>query len=270
MATTTATITITAMITVTTTTITATIVTTMANATASAGFRAIRIMATTIPDAPRVVALLRLMTWMSPAFPVGGFSYSHGLEHAVEEGRIRDAGSLTDWLTQLIEIGSARNDAVLFVESWRRARNGGDLAAIATLGEALAASSERHRETMLQGAAFLKAIVAWPHDAIARLPDDCPYCVAAGAVAGAHEVALEDALGAFMQAFVSNLTQASIRLGVVGQSDAVAMLARLEPLLLATARRAAASSLADLGSATILSDIMAMRHETQYSRIFRS
>jgi urease accessory protein len=215
-------------------------------------------------------ALLRLMIWLSPAFPVGGFSYSHGLEQAVHEQRLGDAASLEDWLAQLVEIGSGWNDAVLFAESWRRARDGGDLAEIAELGEALAGSAERHRESMLQGTAFLKAIIAWPHAAIARLPADCPYCVAIGAVAGAHGVALPHALGAFLQAFASNLVQAAIRLNVIGQSDAVAIVARLEPLLLATAQRAAASSLDDLGTATVLSDIVAARHETLYSRIFRS
>lgn len=218
----------------------------------------------------RRAALLRLMTWLSPVFPVGSFSYSHGLEQAVHEARIIDAAGLEGWVSQLLEIGSGWNDAVLFAESWRGATGGADLAPVAELAEALAGSAERHRESTLQGAAFLKACAAWPEQATARLPADCPYCVAVGAVAGAHGVGLEDALAAFLQAFTSNLVQAAIRLNVIGQSDAVAIVSRLEPLLLGTARRAAASSLDDLGTATVLSDIMAMRHETLYSRIFRS
>lgn len=215
-------------------------------------------------------AQLRLMVWLSPAFPVGGFSYSHGLEQAVHESRIVGAAGLEDWLGQLVEIGSGWNDAVLFAESWRRAGDGRDLGDVGELAEALAGSAERHRETMLQGTAFLHAAGVWPHDAVTKLPEDCPYCVAVGAIAGAHDVPLADALGAFLQAFVSNLIQAAIRLGVIGQADAVAIVARLESLLLATARRASASSLDDLGSATVLSDIVSMRHETLYSRIFRS
>lgn len=218
----------------------------------------------------RSAALLRLMTWLSPVFPVGGFSYSHGLEQAAHEQRVTDADSLEQWLVQLIELGSGWNDAVLFAESWRRASEDGDLAEIAALAEALAGSAERHREAVLQGTAFLSASAAWPQAVAARLPADCPYCVAVGAVAGAHGVGLADALAAFLQAFTSNLIQAAIRLGVIGQSDAVAILARLEALLLATARRASASSLDDLGTATVLSEIMAMRHETLYSRMFRS
>jgi urease accessory protein len=103
-----------------------------------------------------------------------------------------------------------------------------------------------------------------------RLPADCPYCVAVGAVAGSGDVGLAEALSAFLQAFFSNLVQAAIRLGVVGQADAVMLLAGFESLALATASRAAASSLDDLGGAAFMSDIAAMRHETQYSRLFRS
>jgi urease accessory protein len=138
------------------------------------------------------------------------------------------------------------------------------------LAEALAGSEERHRESMLQGAAFLQATQGWTDVTISRLPTDCAYCVAVGATAGAHGVPLGDALGAYLQAFASNLTQAAIRLGVTGQTGAVETIAALEPLVLATARRAERATLDDLGSATIASEIAAMRHETQYSRLFRS
>lgn len=216
------------------------------------------------------VALLRLMAWLSPAFPVGGFSYSHGLERAVHDGLITDREDLAGWLETLVEMGSGWNDAVLFAESWRRARDGGDLAEVAALAEALAGSQERHLETMLQGTAFLQAASAWSSPALERLPADCPYCVAVGAVAGSGGIGLSEALSAFLQAFFSNLVQAAIRLGVIGQNDAVALLAGFEPLALMTALRAAASSPDDLGGATVMSDIIAMKHETQYSRLFRS
>ncbi|MDX8533336.1 urease accessory protein UreF [Mesorhizobium sp. VK25A] len=229
-------------------------------------------MATTITMTEQLssVALLRLMAWLSPSFPVGGFSYSHGLERAVHDGLIADREDLANWLQTLVEIGSGWNDAVLFAESWRRARDGGDLNEVAVLAEALAGSRERHLETMLQGTAFLQAARAWPSPVLQRLPADCPYCVAVGAVAGGNGIGLAEALSAFLQAFFSNLVQAAIRLGVVGQVDAVALLAGFESLALAAASRAAASSLDDLGGAAFMSDIMAMRHETQYSRLFRS
>ncbi|PWK70605.1 urease accessory protein UreF [Aminobacter sp. AP02] len=215
-------------------------------------------------------ARLRLMAWLSPAFPVGGFSYSHGLERAVHDGLIATRDDLAGWLATLAEVGSGWNDAVLFADSWRRARDGGDLTELAALGEALAGSRERHMEAMLQGSAFLAAASTWPHPVRQRLPAECPYCVAVGAVAGAHGIALEDALAAYLQAFATNLIQAAIRLGVLGQTAATGIVASFEPTALSVAARAALSSLDDLGSASITSDIMAMRHETQHSRLFRS
>lgn len=232
----------------------------------------ITIMATTITTMTERgnTALLRLMAWLSPAFPVGGFSYSHGLERAVHDDIIASRDDLAAWLAALAEIGSGWNDAVLFAESWRRARTDGDLHEVAGLAEALAGSRERHMETMLQGQAFLTAAAAWPHPVIERLPAECPYCVAVGAVAGAHGIALEDALAAWLQAFSTNLVQAAIRLGVVGQTAATGIVAGFEPVALVVAARAAVSTLDDLGSAAVTSDIMAMRHETQHSRLFRS
>ncbi|ESY33204.1 urease accessory protein UreF [Mesorhizobium sp. LNJC391B00] len=221
-------------------------------------------------DQPSGIALLRLMAWLSPAFPVGGFAYSHGLERAGQDGLVADTASLAGWLETLVEMGSGWNDAVLFTEAWRRARDEGDLHEIADLAEALAGSRERHTETMLQGAAFLKAAAAWANPVLGRLPAECAYCVAVGAVAGGNGIALQDAMSAFLQAFFSNLVQAAIRLGIVGQTDAMALLAGFEPLALSTAARAAGSTLDDLGGCAFISDIMAMKHETQYSRLFRS
>jgi urease accessory protein len=215
-------------------------------------------------------AQLRLMAFLSPAFPVGGFSYSHGLERATHDGLLPDADALREWLADLIAFGSGWNDAVLFAEAHRRAREDGDQFELAELAEALAGSAERHRETMLQGAAFLAAARVWPHPVADRLPADCPYCVAAGAILAAHGVLLEAATAAWLQAFSTNLVQAAIRLGITGQQGAMAVVASLEPAILETARRAVTSTLDDLGSATLLSEIVAMKHETQTSRLFRS
>ena len=230
---------------------------------------AIRTTATTMPDSSGQTALLRLMTWLSPAFPVGSFSYSHGLEAAVERGLVSDAGSLRGWICDLLEHGSAWNDAVLLAEAHRAAVAGDTLSEIAELGEALAGSRERHMETMLQGAAFLKAASAWPQ-AMPSLPAECPYPVAVGAVAGAHGIPLASTLTAYVHAFASNQIQAAIRLSVIGQSEATATLAALEPTIEDVATRAAQASPDDLGSASMMAEIAAMQHETQYSRLFRS
>jgi urease accessory protein len=254
-----------------TTAMTTTAMTTMttANATPMVACPAIRITGTTMPESRPEAAQLRLMAFLSPAFPVGGFSYSHGLERAAHDGLLPDADALREWLCDLVTFGSGWNDAVLFAEAHRRAQDG-DLAEPAELAEALAGSEERHRETMLQGAAFTAAARAWLHPVLERLPADCPYCVVAGAILGAHGVALETALAAWLQAFSMNLVQAAIRLGVTGQQGAMAVVAALEPTILDAARCAENSTLDDLGSAALLSEISAMKHETQASRLFRS
>jgi len=246
--------------------------------------------------APSGSGHLRLMAFLSPAFPVGGFSYSHGLERATHDGLLPDADSLREWLSDLLAFGSGWNDAVLFAEAhrfgflapteWgrggsvrrtetergisRREAGPDSILDLAHLAEALAGSEERHRETTLQGSAFIAAARAWPHPILDRLPDDCAYAVAAGAILGAHKVPLEKALAAWLQAFSMNLVQAAIRLGVTGQQGAMAVVAALEPAILAAARRAENSTLDDLGSAALMSEIVAMKHQTQVSRLFRS
>lgn len=215
-------------------------------------------------------AQLRLLAWLSPAFPVGGFSYSHGLERTVQDGLVTDADALADWLTFLVEEGSGWNDAVLMAESWRLAEAGRDLAEVSELAEALAGSRERHLETLALGSAFLEAAGAWPGPAIAGLPPRTAYCVAIGAVAGSRGIPLRDTLVAFLHAFLSNLLQAGIRLSVLGQVDVTRLLAGFEPLVLGVAQRAASSTLDDLGGSAFIAETMAMRHETQYSRLFRS
>lgn len=214
--------------------------------------------------------LLRLLTWMSPTFPIGAFAYSHGLERAVHDELIVTRDDLADWLHDLMTRGSAWNDAVLFAQSWNEAQSGADLHELAALAEAMAPSTERHMETMMQGTAFLDAASAWPHDVFARLPKDCAMPVAAGALSGAHGIPLEQALAAYLHAFIANLIQAGLRLMPLGQADGVALLARLEDCVLTTARHASLASLDDLGSATILAEIASLKHETQNSRLFRS
>lgn len=215
-------------------------------------------------------ALLRLVTWMSPAFPVGAFSYSSGLEQAVHDGLVADAPSLAEWLKALVRQGSSWNDAVLLAESYWASEDPNRLEAVRELAEAMAGSRERHMETTLQGEAFLAAVSHWPHPALETLTGATAYPVAVGAVAGAHRTGLEPALAAYLHAAASNLVSVAIRCGVMGQKHGVGLLAELEPVITETAARASTSTLDDLGSATIIADISALRHETLHSRLFRS
>ena len=225
---------------------------------------------TAMADATSPAALVRLMTWLSPAFPVGAFSYSGGLEQAVSDGDVTDAATLRDWLASLLTHGNLWNDAVLLAEAHRSVAESARLADVAALAEALAGSAERHRETMLQGEAFLAAAASWPHPVLEMLGGAAAYPVAVGAVSGGHGIALEAALAAYLHAVASNLVSVAIRCGVIGQRDGVATLAGLEEGIVARASAAAVSTLDDLGAATVRADIASLRHETLPTRLFRS
>jgi urease accessory protein len=216
------------------------------------------------------------MTWLSPAYPVGGFSYSHGLEWVVETGKLRDAAVLGDWIEDVLRLGAGRTDAIFLAEAWR-AVAGGDtkrLHDVAELAAAFAPSAERHLETMAQGTAFLTATQAvWPSPVLAPLMIDgaqVAYPVAVGASAAAHGLPLPATAQAFVQAFAANLVSAGVRLIPLGQTDGLRVIARLEPVIPAIVERALASSLDDIGGAAIAADVASMRHETQYTRLFRS
>jgi urease accessory protein len=221
-------------------------------------------------SASEMQALLRLLTWLSPAFPVGGFAYSGGLERAVHDCQVRDAAGLQVWIGALMAHGTIRTDGVLLAEAFCQVDDEAGLADVAALASALAGSSERHQETTLLGEAFVTASRAWPHPLFDRLPRACAYPVAVGAVAAAHAVPLENALTAFLHAAASQLVSAGIRLSVSGQRDGVAIMAGLEEIIADSAASIKNSTLDDLGSFTILADIASLRHETQPSRIFRS
>jgi urease accessory protein len=220
-------------------------------------------------DDTELSALLRLMSWLSPAFPVGSFAYSSGLERAVEDGLVSGSAGLGEWLTSLLTHGSVWNDAVLVAEAHRASGDAQRLAECAELAEALSGSRERHQETMLLGDAFLTAAGAWPQT-VGLADEKMAYPVAVGVVAGLHGVSLDKAIAAYLHGFVSQGISAGIRLSVCGQKDGVSVLAALEQTIAATAERAARSTLDDLGSSAIQADISALRHETQKVRLFRS
>lgn len=277
MATTTIMVTITTimtMITATTITTTVTVITAtpMLMTTSSAAPPARAVMT----DA-EAAALYRLMTWLSPAFPVGGFSYSSGIEWAVEAGDIADAATLKDWLAAMLADGSGFCDAVFLAQAHRAVAADDDrgLREVAELAAAFVPSRERQLETTAQGRAFIEiARAAWDCDGLAHAIAQCEgvivYPIAVGIVSAAHAIPLEPALHAFLHALVSNWISAGSRLIPLGQTDSQRVLAALEQTVSETARRAIAASLDDLGSATFRADLASLRHETQYTRLFRS
>jgi urease accessory protein len=222
-------------------------------------------------------ALYRLMTWLSPAFPVGAFSYSSGIEWAVETGDIVDAASLKDWLSSMLTDGSGFCDGVFLAHVHRAASIGDEktLRDLAELAAAFVPSKERQLETTSQGKAFIEiARSAWNHDGLERLIAACDgamvYPVAVGLVSAAHKIPLAATMHGFFHAVTSNWISAGARLVPLGQTDSQRVLAALEPVVVATGTRAMTASLDDLGGATFRADLASLRHETQYTRLFRS
>jgi len=220
---------------------------------------------TRMTDAAR---LARLTIWLSPAFPTGAFAYSHGLEWAVETRDIRDGATLRAWLDSVVAHGSGRNDTILLRLAYRAAHDPETLQNLAELARATAPARERRDESLAMGRAFVRAAAAgWNPP---PMPDDTPYPVAVGALAGAHAIGEDETATVYLQSFVGNLISAAVRLVPLGQTDGLRTLAGLEPTILATANATKTATRDDLGGCAFLSDIAAMRHETQYTRLFRS
>jgi len=217
------------------------------------------------------------MVWLSPSYPVGAFSYSSGLEWAVEAGDVADAESLRRWLDVMIRQGGGFCDAVFLVHAHGAAAagNADSLRAVAELAAAFTPSKERHLETTAQGRAFVETTqAAWPCAALDRLvaawDGSIAYPVAVGVAAAGHGVAVEPCTSAYLQAIVANLVSAGVRLIPLGQTAGQRVLAALAPALIASAERALATPLDEVGGAAWRADLASMRHETQYTRLFRS
>jgi urease accessory protein len=222
-------------------------------------------------------ALYRLMAWLSPAYPVGAFSYSSGIEWAVEARDIIDAATLQRWLAVMIGEGGGVCDAVCLAHAHRAIEHDENAAlrSVAELAATFAQSKERHLETTAQGRAFLDTTrAAWPTPALDRLLAawDGPIAlpIAVGVACAGQGIALAPALHAYLHALAANLISTGVRLIPLGQTDGQRVLAALEPVVAATVARALATARDDVGSAAFRSDIASMRHETQYTRLFRS
>lgn len=219
--------------------------------------------------------LLQLLAWTSPAYPIGAFAFSHGLEWAIDAGDVRSRDDLEAYVAAALEDGGGWCDLVFLAAAWRAAR-AGDLEAmneIADLAAAWRGSAETALESSHQGAAFTRAtLAAWPSaplDALAkRRGGEIAFAVALGAAAA--EAPLDAALIAYAQAFAANLVSAGVRLVPLGQTDGLRALAALAPTIIRAAKAAEQTPLDELSTSALRIDIASMRHETQYTRLFRS
>lgn len=225
-------------------------------------------------------ALLRQQTWLSPAFPTGAYSYSHGLEWAIEAGHIYNRDTLVDWLEADLCYGSGRNEAIFFHQAWRfaseddRAR----LLHVAKLATVFRSTSEFALESVQQGIAYLTTLrrvwcdrlLDWLSDMLHKLNLPPALAVVLGIRAATQGVPVNLALPAFLQSFIANLVNAGVRLLPLGQTDGQLALAQLEEAVLSASAEATWAGLEDLGSAAFMVDLSSMAHETQYTRLFRS
>ncbi len=225
-------------------------------------------------------ALYDLMSWMSPAWPIGAFAHSGGLEWAVEDGHVTDRETCEHWIAALIERGAIHNDVVLFVHAWRAAKAGdsAQLSAIAELAAATQTGFERRLEATAQGAAFrriaLGSIEGFPEFLTQIDDDDLAYSVAAAALFAAQGIDLPQALTAWLHGAAANLVSAAQRLVPLGQTDGQRVLRSLREPIFALVETALALPEGDpfeqLGGCTLLAELGCMAHETQYTRLFRT
>ena len=227
----------------------------------------------------------KLLAWCSPAYPTGAFSYSHGMEWAVERGTVVTRDTLLDFVGAVLQRGGGWVDAVLFAHAWRAAQQSSaiwqhsarvQLRELAELAAAFRGSAETALESHQQGAAFLDVTLkAWPHPRLSEFANDVrgqptAHCVAVAVACAVHGIEQSAALHAFVQGIAANLVSAGARLIPLGQTDAQIAVARLAPVVAASATRAISVDLADLGTCTPALELCSMRHETQYTRLFRS
>jgi urease accessory protein len=222
------------------------------------------------------MALYQLLTWSSPGYPTGAFSYSHGLEWAVESGAVSDLGRLLDYVNAVISRGGGWVDAVLFAHTWRAADDPRAVDQLSELSCAFRGSSETSLESRQQGTAFLQVTCnAWPHrllDAFAARQAGRPvaHSVVVALACAAHGIALDSALHAYVHAVAANLVSAGTRLIPLGQTEAQIAIARLAPVVNQVSQRARETPLEDLGTAAPAQELCSLLHETQYTRLFRS
>jgi urease accessory protein len=222
-------------------------------------------------------ALYRLIAWLSPGFPVGAYAYSHGLEFAVEDGRVTDAKDLCAWIEGILSLGAGAVDGPLFAGAWR-ADDDQALQEVAELADCYRATKEMALESGAQGTAFLTTVAeTWTspdfaHHAkiLGSLGRPIAYAVAVAVAAADAGVPLRAALIAYFYAFAANLTSAGVRLIPLGQVAGQRIIEKLRGPVSAAAEAAMEIPLDDIGSAGALIDWTSMQHETQYTRLFRS
>ena len=223
------------------------------------------------------ISLLKLLTWLSPSYPVGAYTYSHGLENAVEAGALKNVEDAYHWLSGILRYGAGQADVILLHNAYRAAKveDNKQLHHVAEFAEAFSGTKELALETLAQGRAFLEITQkSWPCDALENFiktwQGETAYPIAVGIAAAGHSVPLKDTANAFLHAMAANLVSALVRVVPFGQTDGQILTAKLEPLVLDTSEKALTISLEEISNSCMMIEMSSMQHETQHTRLFRS
>jgi urease accessory protein len=215
--------------------------------------------AASLPDA----GLLSLVQWLSPAFPTGGYAYSHGLEWAVAQGEVTDGAGVEQCLSDILRFGAGRTDAILLAHALEP---DADLDALSDLARALAPSAERLTETEHQGAAF--ALATGSLQGLAHVPRPLPLAVGQAAKSlGLPKILV---ISLYLHSFAANLVACATRFVPLGQNEGQRVLAALHPLIQKIAQDAMTASLESIATSAFRADVASMLHETLDVRIFKT
>jgi len=224
---------------------------------------------------PENGALLRLLQLASPSLPVGAYSYSEGLEYAVEQRTVTDAATLRKWLEDALQYGSVRVEAAVLVRAYD-ARIADKDNAVRYWNEWLTAARESE-EIRLQnhemGRALLKLLAELdppPRGISSLLAQPCNFAVAFAIAAANWNIMRDAAIVGYLQTWTANMINAGVKLIPLGQTAGQRLLWDLQSTIESAARAAVTVADEDLAVANWGQALASMRHETQYSRLFRS
>lgn len=224
--------------------------------------------ATTTTDS----ALLQLIWLASPALPIGGFSYSEGLEVAVDTGLVIDEKTVADWLADQLHLSLARSDLAVIAQAiaaWRD-KDEPKLAALNAWVLQTRETSELRQQTEQMGRSLVEWLKAVRPETAARVREQLTYPMAFALAASVIAAPVRDSLLAFAFGWAENMMQAAIKSVPLGQSAGQRILLRLAAEIPAAVDHALALADDERQAFSPMLAILSARHETQYSRLFRS
>lgn len=223
-------------------------------------------------------SLIRLLQLSSPALPVGAYTYSQGLEWAVESGTIVDESSTCAWISDLLMYGMGRYEAPLIarlIQVW----TDGDLQTLSRLNKEFIAtreSSELRAETVQMGYSMTRLARELMDPALATLVTrlaempEVSFPAAWSGFAASWDIEPQDALTAYLWSWCENQVMAALKAVPLGQASGQRVLLKLTESIPAIAAKALVTPECDWSNLTPAFAISSARHETQYSRLFRS